>query len=70
MMHEELKARLSNPIPAGKRNNTLFAIGSDMKEAGIVDWDILVGARAEAVGLDPDEVVKLIGNIDRYATSS
>ena len=70
MMHEELKDRLSNPIPAGKRNNTLFAIGSDMKEAGVVDWDILVGARAEAVGLDPDEVVKLIGNIDRYATSS
>lgn len=70
MAHEELIERLNRPIPSGKRNNTLFAIGSEMKEAGVENWDTLVGARAEAIGLDPDEVVKLVGNIDRYTATN
>ena len=66
-MHDELFERLKKPIPAGKRNNTLFAIGSEMKTAGVPDWDIRIGARAEELGLDADEVTKLVSNIETYA---
>ena len=67
IMHDELITELSKPIPAGKRNNTLFAIGSKMAEAKVPDWQTLVGDRAVAVGLDEDEVDKLINNIAKYA---
>ena len=67
IMHDDLITELSRPIPAGKRNNTLFAIGSQMAEAKVTDWQTLVGDRAVAVGLDEDEVDKLITNIGRYA---
>ena len=67
IMHDDLITELSRPIPTGKRNNTLFAIGSKMAEAKVPDWQTLVGDRAVAVGLDEDEVDKLITNIGRYA---
>lgn len=66
MMHDELVTELNKPIHAGKRNNTLFAIGSQMKQAQVPDWQGKVGARAEDVGLDPDEVTKLVANIEAY----
>ena len=67
IMHDDLITELSKPIPAGKRNNTLFAIGSKMAEDKVPDWQTLVGDRAVAAGLDKEEVDKLITNIGRYA---
>ncbi len=67
MMHDELITELKKPIPAGKRNNTLFAIGSQMKEAGVLDWEDKVQDRAVQVGLDYDEAEKLVRNIGAYA---
>lgn len=70
MMHDEILSRLAKPIPQGKRNNTLFAIGSEMQAAGIKEWDTKLYARAQEVGLDDDEIQKLIDNIGKYATVS
>lgn len=57
---------LEKDIPQGKRNNTLFAIGSKMKAAGIEGWADKVHARALAVGLDKSEADKLVNNIATY----
>lgn len=66
MMHDEIMSDLAKPIPAGKRNTTLFAIGSQMQEAGIEDWETKLLARADEVGLPPDEGQKIVDNISRY----
>ena len=66
MLHDEILTELAKPIPAGKRNNTLFAIGQKMKEAQIPEWEVLLEARAEELGLDDEETVKLVANIGRY----
>lgn len=67
MMHADLIDELAKPIAAGKRNNTLFAIGSKMKLAQVPNWDTLVGDRAAAVGLDDAEIDKILSNIRAYA---
>ena len=66
MMQNELERELAKPIPEGKRNNTLFAIGSQMATAEVPDWQAKLTHRADQVGLDADEVDKLVGNIERY----
>lgn len=66
VLHDELTTELAKPIPAGKRNNTLFAIGSQMRDAGVDDWETKVYQRAINVGLDPDEADKLVRNITAY----
>lgn len=66
MMQNELITELNKPIPKGKRNQSLFAIGTQMKQAQIKDWDQALGKRAGEVGLDDDEIEKLITNIDKY----
>jgi len=66
MMQDQLISDLAKPIPAGKRNNTLFAIGQQMKLAQIPDWQKLVDDRAQEVGLSTDEADKLVTNIERY----
>lgn len=66
MAHQQLIEELNKPIAGGKRNNTLFAIGSKMKEAGVEDWETLVGDRATQVGLDSAEADKLVTNIGNY----
>ena len=58
---------LKKPIPQGKRNNTLFAIGSQMATAQVPDWETLVFDRAVEVGLDNNEAHKLVDNIGKYA---
>ena len=35
MMQDEMVSELAKPIPAGKRNQTLFAIGSQMEQAQV-----------------------------------
>ena len=67
MMQQTLIDDLNKPIPAGRRNNTLFALGSQMKLAQVEDWEGLVHARALDVGLSSDEADKLVGNIASYA---
>ena len=66
LMHEDLLQDLKKPIPDGRRNNTLFAIGSKMRAAQVPNWANLVHDRALAVGLDHLEADKLISNITRY----
>lgn len=66
-LEAELRADLMKPIKPGHRNNTLFAIGSKMKAAGLEDWDRAIEERARALKLDTDEIEKLIRNIENYA---
>lgn len=66
MLQTTIQSKLTAPIPAGKRNNTLFAIGAEMKLAQITDWQTQVFDRAVEVGLADDEAEKLIKNIERY----
>lgn len=66
LMYDDLIAELAKPIPPGKRNNTLFAIGSKMKQAEVFGWQEKVRDRANEVGLAPDETDKLVHNIDAY----
>ena len=70
MLHDEIITELNKPIPHGKRNNTLFAIGNKMRLAQVEDWETKLRQRAIHVGLDQDETDKLIANIDRYGTST
>ena len=69
IMHDELLTDLAKPIQQGKRNNTLFAIGSKLCQAQVPEWEEKVSDRATQVGLDSDEIDKLIANITRYGAS-
>jgi len=66
MLQTTIESRLSEPIPSGKRNNTLFAIGAEMKAAQILGWEQQVYDRATQLGLDDAEAEKLVGNIRKY----
>lgn len=66
LMRDQLMTDLAKPIADGKRNNTLFAIGQQMKQALIEGWEEAIEARAKAVGLDDDEADKLVANITRF----
>lgn len=67
MLQDEIMTKLNRPIDEGKRNTTLFAIGSEMSLAGVENWGLKISARAEELGLGDDEIVKLVNNINRYA---
>lgn len=66
MLQDELLSDLKKPMPQGKRNTTLFAIGQKMKQASIPNWEEHVSDRAIEVGLDASEVVQLVRNITNY----
>lgn len=66
MLHDELLTELKKPIPQGKRNNTLFAIGSQLLAAEVPGWEEKLGDRASQVGLDDEEIDKLLANIKKY----
>lgn len=66
MMHDEMVSELAKPIPAGKRNQTLFAIGTQMHLAQVPGWDVKLADRATQVGLPADEIDKLVSNIQKY----
>lgn len=66
MLKDELIADLQKPIPKGKRNTTLFAIGQKLREAEVDGWEILLRDRGQHVGLPAGEVDKIIENINRY----
>lgn len=67
MLHDELVSDLAKPIPTGKRNNTLFAIGTQLHEAQVPDWEDKLADRASELGLEDDESDKIIENIKRYS---
>lgn len=66
MMQTSIQSKLTAPIPPGRRNNTLFAIGAEMKVAGILGWEKQVYDRAVEVGLADHEAEKLVKNVERY----
>ena len=66
LMQDALLTDLKKPIPAGRRNTTLFAIGQQMKLAAIPDWETHLHSRATEVGLDADEAAKLVSNVRKY----
>ena len=70
MLHDELMDDLKRPIAFGKRNSTLFAVGSQMLEAKIPDWDEHLRERGAEIDLSADEVEKIIANISRYSAAS
>lgn len=70
MLHDELISDLKKPIQDGKRNNTLFAIGSKMMQAEVPDWETLIEERALAVGLSVNEANKLTTNITAYGDNN
>ena len=67
MMQDTLITDLNKPIPSGRRNTTLFAIGSQMYLGQVPGWKQLVHDRALALGLDLEEADKLLTNIEKYA---
>jgi hypothetical protein len=66
IMHAELLDELAKPIPQGKRNTTLFAIGHKLKAAGVPGWEGHLTARADDLGLSSDESDRIVQNIGRY----
>lgn len=70
MMQDTMLDDLAKPIPAGKRNQTLFAIGSQMEAAQVPDWEDKIRERADQIGLPADEGDKIVANIKRYATAT
>ncbi len=66
LMQDALLDDLKKPIPAGRRNTTLFAIGQQMKAAQVPDWEQHLTLRANQVGLDQDEANKLVANVKKY----
>ncbi len=70
MAHSELLDELAKPIPAGKRNTTLFAIGAKLMQAGVPDWETHVEKRGAQINLPFDEVEKIISNIQNYGHSA
>lgn len=66
VMQDALATDLAKPIPAGRRNTTLFAIAAKMKAAHYPDWEELIYKRAKALGLDSDEASKIVGNVTKY----
>jgi hypothetical protein len=66
MMQDSLVADLNKPIPAGRRNTTLFAIGQQMKAAQVPGWEKLIFDQAVLVGLDVAEANKIVANVKKY----
>ena len=69
LIHDALDT-LSRPIPQGRRNQTLFAVGSRLYLLDHKDWeeDILRAGRGNV--LDDTEIRKIIDNIPKYADGS
>ena len=66
MLQTELLDELAKPIPAGKRNTTLFAIGIKLKEAEVPDWENKLHARGTKIGLPADEVDRIVNNVGKH----
>ena len=67
IMQNDLLEQLAKPIPAGKRNTTLFALGSQMKEAEIEDWENQLIRRGEELNMEDHELTRIVANVHKYA---
>lgn len=65
-LHHLLKQNLEQPIPPGRRNQTLFAIGTKLKAAVVPNWETLIYDKAIDEGLPMAEADKLVKNIQKY----
>lgn len=70
MAHEELIEELQQAIPAGRRNTTLFAIGSKLMQAGYDKWDKAVIDRGHQLGMASLELDKIVENVNKYGASA
>ena len=66
----EAQESLKRQIPLGRRNQTLFAIGSQLYLLGFEYWQDKIEEKAEECGLDPAETAKIVHNIPNYADRS
>ena len=66
IMQDALLDDLKKPVPPGRRNTTLFAIGNQMKLAEIPGWEKQIYDRATELGLDDAEATKLVVNVRKY----
>ena len=69
MQIQELLDDLAKDVPTGRRNNTLFAIGSKLMLAGYEKWEEVVSNRASELNLGFKEIEKLIANISKYGAN-
>jgi hypothetical protein len=67
MLQDEIEADLAKPIPQGKRNVTLFAIGTQLHQAEVPNWEDKLTQRGLDVGLDQGEIDKIVSNVKLYA---
>jgi len=67
MLTAELRGELAKPIKAGKRNVTLYALGHQLKEADVDDWEKMIQEKGRQIGLPDEEVDKIIENVLTYA---
>lgn len=58
---------LSRPIPQGRRNQTLFAVGSRLHLLGYETWKDDLFKAGQACGLAHDEICKIASNVIVYA---
>lgn len=70
MAHAELLDELAKPVPSGKRNTTMFAIGAKLMQAGVPDWQEAVFDRAVAIGLPEEEADRIVTNITNYGVNA
>lgn len=66
VMQDTIQSKLTAPIPTGRRNNTLFAIGAEMAQAQVPGWEKQVYDRGIELGLSDEEMTKLVSNVRKY----
>ena len=59
MLHTSLLSDLAADIPAGRRNNTIFAIGTELKNSQYPQWEDAVRNRGAEVGMGDAELHKI-----------
>lgn len=65
MAQHALLEELAKPIKTGTRNTSLFAIGNKLRLAAVPKWEDAVRKRGDEIGLEADEVERIIENINR-----
>ena len=64
---EQTLERLAKGIAEGKRNQTLFAIGCDLRLYGVDGWEEALTTRALMLGLPLREAEQIVENVKRYS---
>ena len=67
ILHDELREALAQRMPQGTRNSRMYAIGAKMFAAGYPAWDIALYERGQEIGLEPQEILHIIKNIEMYS---